>query len=228
MPAKTSQYLLSDPASLRRIKLLQFRSQVPALLLLLLALALNYIFPSANLYKLALLLAIVAIAWFLYLGFCYRYRQRIPIPPEGSLVSPVQGNVRSVQGNDDITLVNIRKMVLDSVEIRSPHQDCTLEDGVLHLALAAGKISFRFNIPRVIWFDNPDFSTGNIIGMAVGAGNCTITLPGSLELDLKPGQALDAGSPIIPNLLEADLRTKPERQVVLEALADFDEESTDI
>ena len=99
---------------------------------------------------------------------------------------------------------------------------------MLHLASAAGKISFRFNISRVIWFDNPDFSTGNIIGMAVGAGNCTITLPGSLELDLKPGQALDAGSPIIPNLLEADLRTKPERQVVLEALADFDEESTDI
>jgi hypothetical protein len=118
-------------------------------------------------------------------------------------------------------------MVLDSVEIRSPHQDCTLEDGVLHLASAAGKISFRFNISRVIWFDNPDFSTGNIIGMAVGAGNCTITLPGSLELDLKPGQALDAGSPIIPNLLEAAVKTRQERQVVLEALADFDEESTE-
>ncbi len=227
MPAKTSQFLLSDAASLRRFKLLQFRSQMPALLLLLLALALNYIFPSANLYNLALLLAIVAIAWFLYLALCYRYRQRIPIPPEGSLLSPVQGRIRSVQGNGDITLVNIRKMVFDSVEIRSPHQDCTLEDGVLHLPSAAGKISFRFNIPRVIWFDDPDFSTGNIIGMAVGAGNCTITLPGNLDLDLKPGMALDAGNPIISNLQEADVRTRPERQVVLEALAGFDEESTE-
>ena len=227
MPAKTSQYLLSDPVSLRRIKLLQFRSQVPALLLLVLALALNYIFPSANLYNLALLLAIVAIAWFLYLALCYRDRQRIPIQPEGSLVSPVQGRIRSVQGNGDISLENIRKMGFDSVEIRSPHQDCTLEDGVLHLPSAAGRISFRFNIPRVIWCDDPDFSTGNIIGMAVGAGNCTITLPGSLELELKPGQALAAGSPIIPNLLEAAVKTKPERQVVLETLADFDEESTE-
>jgi hypothetical protein len=198
MPDKTRKYLLSDADDLRRIKFAQFRTQVPALILLAVAIALNAFFPSAGswLYSLALALALISITAYLFIGFCFRYRQRIPLPPEGSLVSPIQGKVAYVRSNDDITLLNIRKGIIDSVELRSPHKDCRLEDGVLHLDTPTGKISFRFSFNHIQWFADPDLSTGNIIGMVSGSGSCTIAFTYPPDLKLAAGDPIDAGEEI--------------------------------
>lgn len=228
MPEKTSPYLLSDFSSLRRIKLSQLRSQIPALILLVFALALNYIFPSANLYTPALFLALLAIAWFIFIGLCHRYKQRIPQPPLNALISPVQGKIHSIQNNTDSIQVKIRKIILDSVEIRSPHRDCKLEDGALHLATPQGNISFRFAFSKMEWFEAADFSTGNVVGMAKGAGTCTINLPQVLELKLLQGSTLDAGDVLIEDLTLAGRNPAPRKQVIVESFADIDTDNPDL
>lgn len=197
MLEKSGQFLLSEAASLRRIKFAQFRAQVPALVLLALAIALNAFFPSRNLYSLALALALVAIAWYLFIGLSYRFRQKILQPPASALVSPLQGKVSFIRHGDGVTLLGIRKIMLDRVEIRSPHSSCRLDDGVLLVDGIAGKVSFRFNFRRIEWFPKPDFRAGTLIGMAVGAGTCTVSLPGKPALPVVVDSPLDAGDIIL-------------------------------
>jgi len=109
------------------------------------AIALNALVPSHNLYSVALVLALVAVVWYLIVGFSFRFRQKIAAPPANALLSPIQGRIAFSRGNEDVTLLNIRKVLLDRVEIRCPHDSSRLEDGILHLDSVAGKISFRFD-----------------------------------------------------------------------------------
>ena len=130
MPDKNTQYLLSDPDALRRIKFAQFRAQLPALILVAVAIALKNIFPQAGnwLFNLSLALAILAIAVYFFIGLCYRYRQRIPLPPPDALLSPIEGQIDRVRSSGDTTLLTVRKKLFDGVELRSPHSASRLED----------------------------------------------------------------------------------------------------
>lgn len=197
MQESKPKFLLSDANSLRRIKFTQFRRQVPSLILLALAIVLQNIFGSTDLGNLPLILAVAAVAWYLLIGFSHRFRQRIALPPPLALVSPIQGKVRFIRSNGDITMVNIRKILLDGVEIRCPHRNCLLEDGALILPSPAGKVAFRFNFKSLQWFADAEFATGAIIGMAYGTGSCTISFPGEPSLQITESSALDAGDTII-------------------------------
>ena len=199
MPDTTSKYLLSDANSLRQIKFAQFRAQVPALLLVAVAFALKAIFPNTGnwLYTIALALAILGIVVYVFIGLCFRYRQRIPLPPETALLSPIEGRIEHIRGSGDITLLAVRKNILDSVELRSPHSDCQLENGELWLATEAGKINFRFNFNRIQWFAEPNLSAGNIIGIVSGSGSCSVIFPGKPGFSVQPGDAVKAAEPLI-------------------------------
>ena len=198
MATATDKYLLSEPSQLRMIKRTQWLLQLPFILLLFFAFLLNYIFRSYDLYSVALIIALFAITGFLFVGACFRFRQRIPIPASGCVASPLQGKVKYVRSNEDVTVVNIRRMFLDSVEIRSPHPDCRLEEGLLKLSLPQGTASLRFNATRVRWMDSPDFTRGNIIGMIVGTSSCTVSIPKSIPLSVKAGDLIDTGDPLFP------------------------------
>lgn len=202
MVEKTDKYLLTDVNHLRRIKFAQFRRQIPVLIVLALAIIMNSIFPTNNrlLYDIALILAILAIATYIFIGLCFRYRQRIPIPPENALVSPLQGKIAYIKKNEGRTLINIRKNLLDRVEIRSPHHSTHLENSVLQFDTPAGKAYIRFNFKNPYWFAEPDYTTGNLIGMVTGSGSCTISLPGDISLNLEAGDNIDAGEPLWEDL----------------------------
>ncbi len=223
MTDKPSPWLLSDPALLRRIKLAQFRAQIPSLLLLVAALALNYLFPRQNLYWPALGLALAAIAWYLFIGFSHRFSQRVARPPANALVSPIQGKIAYVRSSGDLLLVNLRKMVLDSVEIRSPHSACRFEDGALHLESPQGRISLRFNFDNLRWFDSPNLEAGNLIGMAVGGGSCTIALPQSLGFTLAPKAAVDICEVLLEEIFAAGEPAKP--NILVESFGDYQPEN---
>ena len=202
MVHKTDKYLLTDVNHLRRIKFAQFRSQIPALVVLALAIIMNSIFPTNNrlFYDIALIIAILAVAAYILIGLCYRYRQRIPLPPENALVSPVQGKIAYIRRNDDNTLINIHKSLFDRVELRSPHSTAFLDNGVIQFETPGGKAYIRLNFKKPYWFSEPDFTTGNLIGMVTGSGSCTISLPGKVSLNLKTGDNIDAGETIWENL----------------------------
>lgn len=193
------QYLISDPDELRRIKFAQFRVQVPALIVLALAIILNRIFPHAGnwIYSVSLTLAIGALVAYFFIGLCFRFRQRIPMPLEGALISPIEGRISRIVHDGSNTVLTIRKGILDSVELRSPHSDCSLEDGTLSLETPAGKIQFRFNFQRIQWFVEPNMQAGNLIGMVVGKGSCTVVLPGKPELTLQQQEAVKAADTLL-------------------------------
>ncbi len=199
MTDTTSKYLLSDADSLRRIKFAQFRAQVPALVAVAVAIALKTIFPSAGqwLYNLALALAILAIAVYFFIGLCFRYRQRIPLPSQSALLSPLEGRIDSIRSSEGALLVNVRKKLLDSVELRSPHSDCRLEDGSLFLDTPQGRISFRFSFKHINWFVDPDLSAGSIIGYVTGNGSCLVRFPVPPELAVQTGGAVKAADPLV-------------------------------
>ncbi len=215
MLEKPGKFLLSEAASLRRIKFAQFRAQVPALVLLALAIALNAFFPSRNLYSLALALAVVAIAWYLFIGLNYRFRQKILQPPASALVSPLSGKISFIRHGDGVTLLGIRKILLDRVEIRSPHASCRLENGALLVDGMAGKVSFRFSFRRIEWFPKPDFRAGTLIGMAVGAGTCTVSLPGKPDLQVAVDSAVDAGDILLEEFSSLPMQPSREPELTL-------------
>lgn len=206
MPDTTSKYLLSDADALRRIKFTQFRAQVPALLLVAVAIALKSIFPNTGnwLYTVALVLAILGVVVYFFIGLCFRYRQRIPLPPENALLSPIEGRIEYIRDSGDATMLTVRKKLLDSVELRSPHSACRLEEGELWLDSPAGKISFRFNFSHIQWFVEPDLTAGSIIGSVSGNGSCSIIFPGKPALDVRTGDPVQAAEPLINRFSNLD------------------------
>lgn len=201
MLTKTDKFILSDAESLKPIRKAQFNRQLPALVVLGMSFLINFLFPGRDLYIPALVLAMVAVAAYLLIGASFRYRIRIPLPESNCIISPIQGRVSYIRGNEDIHIINIRRIFLDSVEIRSPHDTCVLEDGVLRMVIPQGTVSFRFNSHYIRWIPGADMSQGNIIGFAYFRGSCTISIPKSMQILPQPKQAIE--SPDVLTRLDA-------------------------
>lgn len=190
MATLTDKFILSEASTLRRIKLHQYKLQILPVLLIMIAFMLG---SNSMLYVPAVVLAALGAGLFLLVGAAHRFKQRIPIPEADMFVSPIQGKLRYVRGNDEITVVNIARIFMDSVEIRSPHPDAVIEDGQLRVPSAQGNITMRFNKARVTWFPEPDFTRANVIGMIWGHGSCTISIPSAVvgtAQDLAPEQLI--------------------------------------
>jgi len=199
MPDKTGRHLLSDADALRRIKLAQIRAQLPALAVVAVAIALKAIWRHSGqwLQGFSLALVLAGIILWIITSLLFRCRQRIAPPAADALLSPIEGRIEHIRGSGDVTLLTVRKKLLDSVELRSPHSACHLEDGELWLDTAAGKISFRFNFSHIQWFVEPDLSAGNIIGIVGGTGSCSVIFPGKPGFSVQPGDPVQAADPLI-------------------------------
>ena len=204
MPTLTDKFILSDPSQLKRIKRHQYLMQAVPVLLILISFAIG---SRPLLYIPAILLAGLGAGLFILIGAAHRFHQRIPIPEAGMFVSPIQGKLRYSRGNNEISVVNIGRVFLDSVELRSPHPAAEIQDGQLSVPTPYGTITLRFNKAKVTWFKDPDFTRGNVIGMIWGHGSCTISIPARVlgadqesspdELIIpKVGKALDICDPL--------------------------------
>lgn len=191
MLTKTDKYILSDADSLKPIRRAQFMRQLPALAVLGVSFMINFFFPGRDLYIPALILAMLAVGAYLLIGASFRYRVRLPLPDANSIVSPIQGRVAYVRGNEDIHILNIRRIFLDTVEIRSPHDSCVIDDGTLRVNTAMGTFSFRFNSNYIRWIPNADMSQGNVIGYMYFSGSCTITFPKAMQVLPSAKQAIE-------------------------------------
>lgn len=191
-------YIRNPLPLVKQIKRKQYLRQLPAILVIIAGICLQYWFPRGGfLYYPALIIALGGIAWDLWILGNFRYKEKIAQPEEGEIVSPLEGKIKFIRKSQDLTLINISKSFLDELEIRSPHSDSVLEDEMLKLHMPAGTITFRFNANEVIWFERPDYSTGNLIGMMIGAGSCTVSLPQGLESRLKEGADISSGQSVI-------------------------------
>ena len=207
-------YIRNPLLLVKQIKRKQYLRQVPPILVIILGIGLQYWFPSGKiLYYPALILAVGGIIWDLWILGKFRYNDKIVEPAEGVVVSPLEGKIKFIRQTPDLTLINISKSFIDELEIRSPHDKTVFEEDMLKLPLDIGTISFRFNAREVIWFEHPDFSTGNLIGMMIGAGSCTISLPHGIDSELKVGEDISSGQSLITTIKG---EPKPERSILIE------------
>jgi hypothetical protein len=185
-------YLLSDPKYLRIIKRNQYRHQIPALALLVIAFLLNFAFSTYLRYP-AMALAFTAMIWYMYVGACFRFKQRIPAYEEENLLSPLSGRVRLLKTSSDISYLKISKHALDTVEIRSPHSSSVWEGDTLTVNYQRHNLIFRFEGKELIRFEDASMDAGSLIGMLIGNGSVSISLPRPLVSDLKPKEICEAG-----------------------------------
>ena len=182
------QFILSDPAYLKKIKRRQYLWQIIPVLLIFTAFGIGTIqilqYPAAA-------LAGIAAGLFIFFGAAHRYKHRLPIPPQHTFVSPLQGRTMYVRSNEELSVVNISRIFLDSVELRSPHPLAQIVENQLMVPTDAGNITFRFNKVKVEWLPEPNMIRGHVIGIVKGHGSCTISIPAQLL------QISDAGNPIL-------------------------------
>ncbi|MDD2228890.1 MAG: hypothetical protein PHY48_05730 [Candidatus Cloacimonetes bacterium] len=181
---------------LTKIKKRQIRQQIPSLALLALSFLIGFIIPSFGHYP-ALVFAMIAIAWYLYIGACHRFKERITVPDGDLLLSPVTGRVKSLKTSSDISLLKINKSVIDLVEIRCPHASCVWEEDKLRVNYHGQSLIFRFETEHLIRFEEAVMETGNLIGYIVGSGDCYISIPEPLQTKLKPKEICMAGLSVI-------------------------------
>lgn len=195
---KDPTIIMTPVSFITKIKKMQYRRQLPAIGVVFLGIVLPYWFPGAGfLFYPALVIAIAGVIWYMWIWGNFRFNNKIPVPPADDVLSPIEGKLKFVRRSQDITLINITKSFLDVVEIRSPHTRTILEDEMLKLHLDMGTITFRFNTEHIHWLDEPDFASGNIIGMIHGPATCTITLPAGMETALQTPHLIHAGITMI-------------------------------
>jgi len=192
------EILKSDISILLKIKKQQYRNQLPPLALLVLAFLISFFFSAYNLRYLSWGLSLIAFVWYLYVGFCHRYKEKIPAPEEGALLSPLTGKVRSLKRSSDIYQLRISKSFLDSVEIRCPHTSAEWDKDALRVVFRDAPLVFRFETEHLVKFAETEMQPGNIIGMIVGSAVCSLNLQQNLMTALKPGDICEGGfTPIL-------------------------------
>ena len=181
---------------LTQIKKRQIRQQIPPLALLVLSFLVGFVVPSFGHYP-ALIIAIIAVIWYMYVGTCHRFKEKIKVPDGDLLLSPVTGRVRSLKTSSDISLLRIDKSFIDLVEIRCPHASCEWEEDKLRVNYHGQSLIFRFEGEHLIRFVDAVMEAGNTIGYIVGNATCSISIPKPLQTKLKPKEICMAGLSVI-------------------------------
>ncbi len=193
MPKK----IISDPKYLSEIKRLQLRQQAPPLALLALSFLTSFAIPLFWFHYPSLILALIAIAWYLYVGFCFRFKERISIPDGDVLLSPITGKVGYRKTSSDICLIKIRKTQIDRVDIRCPYTGCTWEEDTLRVCYQEQNLVFRFEGAKLHKFNAADMVAGNMIGYIYGSATVSLSIPLPLQTSLQQNELCDAGLSVI-------------------------------
>lgn len=187
------QYILSDPEILSQIKKLQYRQQVPPLALLIIGFLISVIVPIFDLRYLSMAICLAAIIWYLYVGACFRFRNRIPMPDHQGLLSPLTGRIKHLKSTTDAYQLVISKHALDTVEIRCPLAGSRWEEDKLKLDFEGNSLAFRFEAEKLIKLDKPEPKPGEVIGLLIGKASCQIILPRSKPCILSSHTLCEAG-----------------------------------
>ena len=168
------KYILSDPQALKQIKLYQYIWQGISVVIMAAGFILGML---SRLHTLSSALVGLGVGVFLISGMAHRYKNKIPVPDKNMFVSPIQGRLGYARQNEELTVINISRIFLDTPELRSPHPKTCIKNDTLVVETKAGTIEFRFNKLKVQWLPEPNFERGNVIGTVKGHGSCTISIP---------------------------------------------------
>lgn len=172
---------------------------MPPLALLIIGFLISFLIPYFNLRYVSWAICLAAIIWYLYVGACFRFRNRIPVPSSDDLLSPLSGRIKQVKSALDSYQLVISKHALDTVEIRCPHSSSIWEEDRLKLEFRGNSLSFRFDADSLIKYEDAKMQPGEVIGLLIGKCNCQVILPRSMPCILPSHTLCEAGStPLIP------------------------------
>lgn len=209
-----SEYLIDPVKHLQKLKKQQYRRELFPILTVALGILLQFWLRNLSfmLYPL-LAITLAGVAWYLWVMANHRTQNKISRPEPDEIVSPIEGKVNFIRGNQDTVLVNIKKSWLDVVEIRCPHEECIWEEDQIKLQTQRGKISFRFNSEELTWLEKGNWESGSMIGMMTGPGSCTITFPTDSDLEIREGQLVFSG---MTNLMNLKAKPKSHKSILVE------------
>jgi len=193
-----TKVLITDTKTLHKIKSMQLRKQMLPIVIVVLLLIANIVYPQRIYFYPALL----AFGWFLLARILFRTKNKISAPEPGTFVSPVCGRVKSLQRGEDATLVTLRKSWLDVVELRLPYPDLRLESNRnWSFETASGKVEITIESKHITFFDNKNI-TGDVIGVIPSSAIITINVPAGIFVKIKDGQPVFGGETVIFALSE--------------------------
>jgi hypothetical protein len=200
-----TRYILSEGDVLRKLKKIQYRSQIPPLLFIAVSFWLSITFGHiAPLRIISLILTALGLIAFFFIALKFRFRNRILAPDAHSIYLPISGKVHEIISEADRQIITISKGRFDPVEIRCPADACIREAG--ELFLPDEKIRISFIAERIIRIDDARMKAGEVLALMIGKGMCQITIPPDIPLLLKAGDECHAGESRICILKELSLQ----------------------
>lgn len=188
-----TKVLTSDPNVLHKIKSIQFRRQLIPLIIVVLLLILNIVWPQKWIFYPTLL----GFGWYLFERILFRIRHKILAPGEGVFVSPVDGKVQSILKIEDDTMITIRKSFLDVVEVRLPYPDMQMENVYnWNFTTPKGQVNVRLQSDKLNFFGDKNIH-GAVIGILPGTAILAIRVPSSAKVMIEEKQNLIGGESIL-------------------------------
>lgn len=210
-----TRVLITDTKTLHKIKSMQLRKQMLPIVIVVLLLIANIVYPLRFYFYPTL----VAFAWFLLARILFRTKNKISATEPGTFVSPVCGRVQALQRNEESTLITLRKSWLDVVELRLPYPDLKMESNRnWSFETPAGKVEITIESKNITFFDNKNI-TGDVIGVIPSSAIVTINVPAGIFVKIKKGQPVFGGETGIFALSDnSSVQTEPKSILVEESI----------
>ncbi len=192
-PDFKTKVLTSDPNVLHKIKSIQFLRQLIPLIIVVILMVLNFVWPQPWIFYPTLL----AFGWYLLERILFRTRHKILAPGEGVFVAPVDGKVQSIRKIEDDTMITIRKSFLDIVEVRLPFPGLQMENtSNWNFETPKGQVNIRFQTDKLNFFGDKNIH-GAVIGILPGTAMLAIRVPASAKIMVQEKQNLIGGESIL-------------------------------
>jgi len=195
MNSQSKSYIVTDVKILGQIQRQKYRRLILPIAAILLALIISYLLRNLDfIYYPLLVLTVSSFVWYGYIMTNFRTKGKIVEPEPELLVIPIEGKIKSLRSNEEVHNIRIAKAFLDVIEIRAPISGEFTRDGN-NLIIKSGndRINYLFHGHGIAWLDVRNPVAGQVIGLLIGKGSCTINLPASYELQVADSQIVFGG-----------------------------------
>lgn len=195
----SKSYITTDYKILRKIQRRKYSRLILPIIAIFLALVITYLMSSRDyMYYPLLALTVASFIWYGYIMVSFRTKGRIVEPEPEMMVIPIEGRIKSLRSSEEMHSIRIVKAFLDVIEIRAPvSSGFTREKDSLIIRTGTEPIHYLFHGNGILWFDVSEPTAGQVIGLLIGKGYCTINLPATYQLQVADSQIVFGGETTI-------------------------------
>lgn len=187
-----SETLLTEFSFIQELKRHHHRTQVVPLALIFISFMISLNRGGANwLHQIAIGLTVLGVFIYFALALIFRYKKQIPTPPQGAILLPISGKVKSLKEGGGYYRLLLKKSLFDRVEVRCPVSGAYWEND--ELIVQNPKIRISFLGANLNKLSDAKFETGEVIAYIVGSAGCRLNIPANFPLLVQAGKSYEAG-----------------------------------